>query len=259
MTVESLRTLTAAEVAAGVWISSFEAERVTGYSRETLKRLFYEGRLEAARYPKTSGGTNYRWYFKREQLSVKAEPKNRGKAKSSKPKESYELQQANIMQLEGKLRQLEGKLMSLKAIRDRDYPGAAATIDRGFAGCLPQSVPIDDIPNYLKLEDVDRYIMDLNPKTQEWVKPDSGNHNYIVEVDGRKVGVVSGQEILLRDRLPNENGEIVWQKVWFVRVVAATKQIGFCYTLADYKKQPRSIETLKDDSKVFALPKESAT
>jgi len=122
MTVESLPTLTAADIALGEWVSSYEAERVTGYSRETLKRLFYQGQLEAARYPKTKGGTNYRWYFKRGQLAAKSEP-NRGKsvAKSSKPKESLELMDARVLEM-------EGKLMKLKAIRTNAYPIASRTI-----------------------------------------------------------------------------------------------------------------------------------
>jgi hypothetical protein len=146
MSVQSLPTLIEADIANGIWVSSYEAERLTGYSRETLKRLVYQGGLEAGRYPKKKGGTNYRWYFRRDQLAAKEEKGDRSKAKS-KPVESYEIMQGRILQL-------EGRLMKLKAVRDTLYPVASRYDDRPSVAiakieAVPKSLKSDELEHWL--------------------------------------------------------------------------------------------------------------
>jgi len=126
------------------------------------------------------------------------------------------------------------------------------------ANAQSQAVKVKDIPSAIKLEDLGKYVTDLDPGSG-WIKPDTGKHNYLVELEGREVSVNAGQEILMRDRLPNESGEIRWETVLFSRLDRDRAQIVFCSTLADYEKSSKSVRRINDDSKVFALPKMSAT
>jgi hypothetical protein len=171
-------------------------------------------------------------------LTVKPDPKGGKAAKTSKPKEPYELQQARILQL-------EGRLMKLKAIRDKDFPmgGSAYSGAVNTSNTQSQAVDVKDIPKSISLDD---------------------RVQYFDERDIQDLELSVGQEILRVERSSAYKiDRLLIEVVYFVayEIERGEKKIIYCNKKSDLDNPQKMSVTkisVSDDKISFALPKLSA-